>query len=102
MKLKKGDNVIVTAGKNKGATGKIAKVMTENNRVIVEGVNKAKRHIRAKNKNEKGSIVEREVAFHASNVMIVDPKTGKGTRVGSKLVGDKRVRIAKKSGTELK
>jgi large subunit ribosomal protein L24 len=102
MKLKKGDNVIVKAGKNKGVTGKIAKVFTANNKVIIEGVNKAKRHIRAKNKKEKGSMVEVEVPMHASNVMLIDAKTGKGTRIGKKEVGGKMVRIAKKSGQEIK
>jgi large subunit ribosomal protein L24 len=102
MKLKKGDNVIVKAGKNKGATGKISKVFFATDKVIIEGVNKAKRHVRAKNKNEKGSMIEIEVPMHVSNVMIIDTKTGKGTRIGKKEVGGKMVRFAKKSGQEIK
>lgn len=90
------------AGKNKGEKGTIAKVFPETNRIIVEGVNKAKRHIRAKNRNEKGSIVEREIAFHMSNVMLIDPKTSKGTRIGKKVTDGKKVRVAKKSGAEMK
>lgn len=90
------------AGKNKGATGKITKVFTATNKVIVDGVNKAKRHIRAKNKKEKGSMVEVEVPMNASNVMLIDAKTGKGTRIGKKEVGGKMVRFAKKSGQEIK
>lgn len=102
MKLKKGDNIIVTAGKHKGETGTITTVLTDKNRVVVGGVNKVKRHKRAKSKNEKGSIIEVEASLHASNVMIIDAKTGKGTRIGKKLVDDKMVRVAKKSGQEIK
>jgi large subunit ribosomal protein L24 len=100
MKLKKGDNVIVITGKNKGEKGSVVKVLKETNRILVEGINKVKRHTRSKNKNEKGTIVERELPIHISNVMLVDG--GKGTRVGKKVVDGKRVRIAKKSGSELK
>lgn len=102
MKFKKGDNVIVIAGKHKGEKGSILRVLRDENRVVVEGIHKVKRQIKPKTRNEKGSMVEREAAFHASNVMIVDPKSGKGTRIGSKKVGEKNVRIAKKSGQELK
>lgn len=102
MKLKKGDNVIVIAGKNKGEKGTISKVFSDTSRVIVDGVNKVKRHARSKNKNEKGSIVEVEAPINASNVMVVDPKSGKGTRIHIKVVDGKRVRTTKKSGAELK
>ena len=90
----------MVAGKHKGAKGKVMQIIDE--RVIVDGVNKAKFHIKAKSKNEKGSIIEREASLHVSNVMIVDSKTGKGSRVGKKKVGDKIVRVTKKSGEELK
>jgi large subunit ribosomal protein L24 len=102
MKIKKGDNVIVTAGKNKGQKGEVTKVISETNRVLVAGINKVKKHIKAKSKDTKGTMVEVEASINASNVMIVDPKTGKGTRIAKKKVGDKMVRIAKKSGQELK
>ena len=102
MKIKKGDNVIVTAGKNKGQKGVVARVIKETNRVIVDGVNKAKRHIKARSKTEKGSIVEVEVAFNASNVMLIDSKTGTGTRSGVRTEGGKKVRFEKKSGKTLK
>ncbi len=72
MKIKKGDNVIVIAGKHKGAKGTIGKVIGE--RVIVDGVNKMKIHVKPKNKNEKGSIVEREASLHHSNVKLVEAK----------------------------
>jgi large subunit ribosomal protein L24 len=102
MTIKKGDNIIVIAGKHKGENGKVVRVLPDANRVIVEGVNKVKRHTKAKSRSEKGQIVEREAAIHASNVMLVDPKGGKQTRVGKKLVDGKMVRFAKKSGQEIK
>jgi len=102
MKLKKGDNVIVISGKTKGQTGKIASVNRATDRVIIEGVNKTKRHIKPRSKTEKGSTIEKEAAMHVSNVMLVDGKTGKATRIGTKTVDGKNVRIAKKSGQELK
>jgi large subunit ribosomal protein L24 len=102
MKLKKGDNVIVIAGKSKGQTGKIAVVHTATNRVIVDGVNKTKRHVKPRSKTEKGTTIEKEAAIHASNVMLVDSKTNKPTRIGKKSVDGKNVRIAKKSGLEIK
>lgn len=100
MKIKKGDNIIVIAGKHKGAKGSVSKIVGE--RVLVDGVNKMKFHVKPKNKSEKGSIVEREATLHASNVMLIDSKTGKGTRIGKKVVGGKVVRFAKKSGDQLK
>lgn len=102
MKIKKGDNVIVTAGKNKGQKGTVARIIKETNRVIVDGVNKAKRHIKPRSKSEKGSIVEIEVAFNASNVMLIDSKTGTGTRIGIREEAGKKVRFEKKSGKTIK
>jgi large subunit ribosomal protein L24 len=80
MKLKKGDNVIVIAGKSKGQTGKISKVHTATGRIVIDGVNKTKRHIKPKSATEKGTTIEKEAAIHASNAMLIDSKTGKGTR----------------------
>lgn len=102
MKIKKGDNVIVLAGKHKGQKGAITKVFADTNRVIVGGVNKVKKHLKPKTKDQKGSTIEIEASINASNVMVVDPKTGKGTRIGKKKIGDKNVRIATRSGQELK
>lgn len=102
MKLKKGDNVIVITGKDKGKKGKIVKVFPKENRVVVEGINKTKKHQRPRKTNEKGSILEISMPLHASNVLLVDPKTGKGTRIGKKKIGEKTiVRIAKKSNQEV-
>ena len=101
MHVKKGDNVIVIAGKNKGQKGTIKKVLADSGRVVVEGVNKVKKNIKPRTKDKKGTTVEIEASINASNVMIVDPKGGKRSRVGYKHVGDKKVRIAKKSGQEI-
>lgn len=102
MKIKKGDNIIVISGKHKGQKGTVAKTLPEVSRVLVTGVNKVKRHQKPKTRNEKGSIIEVEAPIHSSNVMVLDPKSGTPTRIGKKKVGDAYVRIAKKSGQELK
>ena len=101
MKLKKGDNIIIITGKDKGKSGKIVRVLTKENKVIIEGLNMIKKHQRPKKSGEKGSIKSIEMPLHASNVMILDPKTGKATRLGKKKVGEKMVRIAKKSNQEI-
>ena len=101
MKLKKGDNVIVIAGKDKGKKGKIVAVLVDKNRVVVEGINMMKKHQRPRKSGEKGSKINIAMPIHASNVQILDPKTGLKTRLGKKKVGDKMVRITKKSGQEI-
>lgn len=80
MKVKKGDTVLVIAGNDKGKTGTIKEVIRETGRVVVDGVNLRWKHRKPSQKNPKGERVQVEVAIHASNVMHVDPKTGKGTR----------------------
>ena len=101
MKLKTGDKVVVIAGKDKGKEGKINKVLRNENKVVVEGINVAKKHVKP-NGQESGSIVEMEMPIHASNVMIVDPKTKKGTRVGHKIdKNGKKIRVSKKSNSDL-
>ena len=100
MKLKTGDKVVVIAGANKGKTGKITKV--ENDKVIVEGVNVCKKHLKPKNNNGTGEIIEVERPIHKSNVMLVDPKTKKPTKV--KIDFDKngkKIRISKKSNEKI-
>ncbi len=101
MKLKKGDNIIVIAGKDKGKKGKILKIIRDTNRVVVEGVNIFKKHRKARKSNEKGQIVDVAMSLHTSNVALFDSKSGKPTRLGSKMIGEKKVRISKKSGTEV-
>src|SRR5262245_29383957 len=98
MKLKKGDDVIVIAGKDKGKKGKIVKVIPDERRVIVEGVNMVKRHSKP-SQTSGGGIIEKAASLHASNVMLLDPKSGKGTRVGYKNLEDgTKVRVARRSG----
>ena len=101
MNLVKGDKVIVIAGKDKGKTGTIQKVIPELNRVVVEGVNIRKKHKKPTQQNPDGGIVEIYAPIDASNVAIVDPKTKKATKVGHKVVKGKKVRYAKASGTTL-
>ncbi len=100
MSFKVGDKVVVIAGKDKNKEGKIIKVDRKNNRVVVEGINIVKKHIKPAN-GQTGSIEEIEASIHASNVMIVDPKTGKRTRIGHTTNKDKKVRVAKKSNQNL-
>ena len=96
-----GDKVIVIAGKDKGKEGKITKILKNDNKVVVEGVNIAKKHIKP-NGQSAGSIVEVEVPIHASNVMILDPKTKKRTRIGHTVdKKGKKIRVAKKSNESL-
>src|ERR671910_1475141 len=101
MSIRKNDQVMVRAGKDRGRKGRVLSVLPEKNRVIVEGVNMIKRHTRPNpQKNIKGGIVEREASIHASNVMLLDPDTNEPTRVGIKTLPDgRRVRIGRKSGT---
>jgi large subunit ribosomal protein L24 len=101
MKLKKGDSVIITSGKDKGKTGKIAKAFPKEEKVLIEGVNMKKKHERARKGGQKGQVVERPMPIHISNVMISDPATGKPSRIGKKFIGGKMVRISKKSGKEI-
>jgi large subunit ribosomal protein L24 len=101
MKLKKGDNVIVTTGKDKGKKGKIMRVLPALNKVIVEGLNMVKKHQKPRKSNEKGTTISISMPMNASNVMMLDPKSGKPTRLGKKKVGDKFVRIARKSNQEV-
>jgi large subunit ribosomal protein L24 len=97
FKLKKGDKVVVLTGKDKGKSGEIKRVITEDLRVVVQGVNVQTRHRKPSAKNA-GGIDKIEAPIHISNVALADPKTGKPTRVGYKTVGEKKVRVARKSG----
>ena len=98
MKIKKGDKVIVITGRDKGKTGEVTKSMPKENKVIVSGVNMVKRHQKPTQENA-GGIVSKEAPIHISNVAIVDPKTGKASRMGTKTLDDgRKVRVAKKSG----
>ena len=93
--------MIIVTGKDKGKKGKVLEAFPLRSRVVVEGANIRKRHVRARRTGTKGQTVEFAAPIHVSNVMIADPKSGKPSRVGTKEVGGKRVRIAKKSGVEI-
>ena len=97
-KIKKGDRVVVLAGKDKGRQGQVLRVIPKDNRVLVAGVNMVKRHTRPTQGDPQGGIKNKEAALHISNVAFVDPKSGEPTRVGFRIDGDKKVRVAKKSG----
>jgi len=97
-RVKKGDKVVVVSGRDKGKTGEVLRVMPKESRAIVQGVNVVKRHTR-QTMQQQGGIVEKEASIHLSNVMHVDPKDDKPTRVGVKRLDDGRmVRFAKRSG----
>jgi len=102
MKIKKNDKVIIISGKDKGKTGKVLKVSPAENKIIVDGVNIRKKHQKPTRSGQKGQIIDKIFPIQVSNVMLIDPKSGKPTRVGKKLVGGKYVRIAKKSDTVIK
>lgn len=99
LNIKKEDTVIVISGKDKGLKGRVLRTYPRENRVLVEGVNMVKKHARPSQEYPQGGIIDQEAPIHASNVMLVDPKTGSPTRVGYKILDDgKKVRIARKSG----
>ena len=101
MKIKKGDNVVVLSGKDKGKTGVVEAALPREGKVVVPGVNTAKRHRKARSATEAGGIIEIDKPIDVSNVAVISPKDGKATRVGYKLVDGKKVRICKRTGAEL-
>jgi large subunit ribosomal protein L24 len=98
LKIRKGDRVIVRTGRDKGKAGQVLNVLPAQNRAIVQGVNIARRH-QKQTPSQDGGIVAKEMPIHISNLALADPKTGKATRVGYKVLGDgKKVRVARGSG----
>ncbi len=97
MKIKKGDQVIVITGRDKGKTGEVIKAMPKDNKVVVQGINMVKRHTRPTQESA-GGIISKESPIHVSNVALIDPKSGKATRVGFKVENGQKVRVAKRSG----
>ena len=98
MKIKKGDNVMVMAGKDRGKTGKVMQVFPQEGKVVVDGVNKTVKHAKTRREGEKGQKIDFFGPINASNVMLIDAKSGKPTRVGYKIMEDgRKVRLAKKS-----
>ncbi len=101
-KIKKGDRVIVLAGKDKGRQGEVLRVMPAESRVVVQGVQMVRRHQKPNVANPQGGIVAKEAPIHVSNVSLLDPKDGKPTRVGFKFLEDgRKVRYAKRSGEQI-
>ncbi|MFC2263862.1 MAG: 50S ribosomal protein L24 [Prevotella conceptionensis] len=99
LHIRKGDEVIVLAGDDKGRKGKVLKVLVAKQRALVEGVNMVSKSMKPSAKNPQGGIVKQEAPIHVSNLSLIDPKSGKATRVGMKKTDDgKKVRVAKKSG----
>ena len=101
MKIKKGDNVIVIAGKDRGKSGKVLLAFPKKDRVLVEGVGVVKKHERSRRRGQAGQIIERPTPVHVSNIAIRDEKSGKPSRVGYRMEEGKKVRISKKSRTKL-
>jgi len=100
MRLKKGDQVLIIKGKDRGRKGKIIKALPKNRQIIIEGLNLRKKHVRARKEGEKGEIVEIPVPLNVSNIKLVCPKCKKLTRVGYKIVNGKKYRFCKKCKKE--
>ncbi len=101
MKVKKGDNVIIISGKDKGKKGKVLKVLPKTERVLIEAVNIHKRHLKPKKAGEKGQIVERPGYIHVSNTQVICPKCAKPSRLGYRIEGAKKYRFCKKCRQEI-
>lgn len=101
MKVKKGDTVLIIAGKDKGKTGKIMKALPKEAKVLIEGINLRKKHTRPKREGEKGQVVEVPAALDVSDVKMICPKCGKVTRIGYKIEKDIKKRICKKCKQEI-
>ncbi len=101
MKIKKGDQVIVISGKYKGKKGKVLKVIPKEGKIVVEGVNMIKKHMRPRKEGEKGEVVHKPAPIYVSKVMLICPKCKKLTRVGYKIVDGKKYRICKKCKSEI-
>ena len=100
-KIRKGDKVIVLTGRDKGRTGEVIEVRSQEERALVRGINMVKRH-RKQTAQQEGGIISKELPVHLSNLALADPKDGKPTRVGFKVMNDgRRVRVAKRSGVEI-
>ena len=102
MRIKKGDNVQVLSGNDKGKTGEVLEVIPKANKVVVKGVNVRKKHVKARRQGEESGIISVESSIPVSKVNVVCPKCGKATKVGYSIEKDKKVRICKKCGTKLK
>ena len=102
MRIRKGDNVQVLSGNDKGKTGEVLEVIPKEDKIVVKGVNVRKKHVKARKQGDESGIISVECAIPASKVNVVCPKCGKVTKVGYRVDGDKKVRVCKKCGAELK
>jgi large subunit ribosomal protein L24 len=103
LHIKKGDTVYVNAGESKGQQGRVLEVIRKSERAIVEGINLVSKHTKPNAKSPQGGIIKKEASVHISNLMLIDPSSGKPTRIGRKSTGENRlVRYSKKSGEEIK
>src|ERR671939_1673968 len=99
--IKSGDTVVVISGADKGKTGRVLRVLTQKDRVVVEGINRVWKHVRPTQRNPQGGRIQKDAPIHISNVMPLDPTTGKGTRVRFEVRDGHKHRVAIKSGTDL-
>ena len=101
-RIRKGDTVVVITGADKGKKGEVLSVRPKDNRAVVQGVNVAKKHTKPQGMGKPGGIIEQEATIHLSNLMLVDPKTGKGTRVGFRVLDDgRKVRVSRPGRNEI-
>lgn len=101
LKIKKGDRVLVLSGKDKGKDGVVERALPAEGKVVVQGVNTAKRHRKSRSATDAGGIIDIDMPIHVSNVAVISPTDGKPTRVGYKIVDGKKVRICRRTGAEL-
>ncbi len=99
--IRSGDTVVVIAGRDRGKTGRVLRVLTSRDRVVVEGINRVWKHVRPSQRNPQGGRIQKDAPIHMSNVMPIDPATGKGTRVKVQFRDGQKHRIAVKTGTDL-
>ncbi len=97
MKIRKGDTLKIMAGADRGKTGKVVRAFPEDNKILVEGINIKKKHMKPRQEGKSGQVIDRAHPISVSNAMLLDPKSGEPTRVGKKKVGEKMVRYSKKS-----
>lgn len=102
MKIRKGDNVQVLSGNDKGKTGEVLEVIPGTNKIIVKGINIRKKHVKPRKQGEEGGIIPVECAIHSSKVNVVCPKCGKATRIGYEIEKDQKVRVCKKCNAKIK
>jgi len=101
MKIKRGDTVLIISGKDQGKSGKVSEVFLKENKIIIEGLNIVKKHVRPKREGEKGQRVEVPRAIDVSNVKLICPKCKKATRIGHRVISENKVRVCKKCGQEI-